>query len=146
MKYILEYNKRERRQSYILEDMDSIEGYEDENVKYILMDNLLVKDLPLSSEFGEFMLKSAQDGKSMFDINGNKTESYQTVLESYYKTKEYKEIRKKELIKLLGDTDWKVTLNHELIAIGMKPKYDPMTLHLERQSWRDEINLIESED
>lgn len=44
---------------------------------------------------------------------------------------------------LLEDSDWKVIVNSELIAIGLEPKYT--NLHQERQAWRDEINRLEEE-
>jgi hypothetical protein len=41
----------------------------------------------------------------------------------------------------LGDSDWKVVVNAELIQAGLPPKYP--NLHKERQAWRDEINALE---
>lgn len=46
---------------------------------------------------------------------------------------------------LLEESDFKVVVNQELIAIGKPPKYDPVKLHAERQAWRDELNELEDE-
>jgi hypothetical protein len=43
----------------------------------------------------------------------------------------------------LGDSDWKVVVNAELIQAGLPPKYP--NLHEERQAWRDDINDLEAE-
>jgi hypothetical protein len=47
-----------------------------------------------------------------------------------------------ELKMNLGNSDWKVIVNSELIQAGLPPKYP--NLHKERQAWRDEINKLEN--
>lgn len=143
MKYILEYNIKDKHQTYILE-REEYEPYEDSDLKYILLDDSLIKEIPLSLEFNEFMFKSALEGKSMLDKNGQKTEYFDSVITSFSNTTESGEIKKKELLGLLSDSDWKVTVNYELIGTGLPPKYDPVVLHKDRQKWRDEINKIQS--
>jgi len=43
----------------------------------------------------------------------------------------------------LGDSDWKVVVNAELVQAGLPPKYP--NLHEERQAWRNEINQLEED-
>lgn len=42
----------------------------------------------------------------------------------------------------LQETDYKVLKNFELYSVGLQYEYDPMTLHLERQKLRNEINTL----
>ena len=144
MKYILEYDKKNNIQNYILEN-ENYETYEDSNWKHILLDDSLMVEIPFSNEFNEFMVKQASSGKPILDTYGNKTNNFYTIINLFKESAEYKNIRKKELLNLLSDSDWKVTVNYELIAAGLPPKYDPSVLHKNRQSWRDEINELERE-
>jgi len=143
MLYILEYDKKNRRHSYILET-EFFDNYEDANLKYILLDNSLISEIPYSDEFNKYIAEQSEKGLGLLDSEGKKTKDFYNIVNSYYETKPYKQIRKKKLLKMLSDSDWKVTVNYELIAAGMEPKYDTISLHRDRQSWRDEINLIES--
>lgn len=69
------------------------------------------------------------------------------VIDNTFKTKYLNEIDNKnrieELKSLLAATDWKVTVNAELLQAGLPLKYP--NLHEERQAWRDEINELEGE-
>lgn len=47
---------------------------------------------------------------------------------------------------LLKESDFKVIVNQERQLAGLLPKYDPTTLHIQRQAWRDEINKLEKEN
>lgn len=55
-----------------------------------------------------------------------------------------KDARIRDLKFWLQESDFKVIVNQELIAIGKPPKYDPVKLHAERQAWRDELNDLEN--
>jgi hypothetical protein len=70
------------------------------------------------------------------------------VIDATFKSKYLNIVKNKnkieELKALLAASDWKVTVNAELIQAGLPVKYKD--LHAERQAWRDEINEIEAED
>jgi len=102
---VLEWLVKENKMSYIVE-WKEYSPYEDENFKYVLLPDDIVPNT--TYEFFEFIHTKADEGFSILDKDGNKTECYDSIIALWNLTPEYIKKELKEIEKWFADNDYRV--------------------------------------